>query len=89
VIAPAIRIHKWRPSELAHRQHDCRIEQPTLGQVVEQRRQCTVERRTQPVSMAFIVLGMRVPGIAVEASRSHKPGARLYQPAGHQRALPH
>ena len=87
VIAAKSRIDDRSSAELAHRYHERRIEQTPLIQILDQSRQAAIERRSQTVAMALVVVAMRIPGVAVIARRRNEAAPCFHQPPRQQKRL--
>jgi len=84
VIAAEIRIDDGCSSELAHGDHERRIEQSALVEIVDKRRQRAIERRGQPVAMGLVVVAVSIPGIGVIARGRDEPLAGFHQASSEQ-----
>lgn len=73
------------PAELGGDDNQCRIEQPSVGQIVQEGGERLVERGTEEVAEAVGVLAMCIPMPILD---THEPASGLDQPPGQQTALP-
>ena len=90
MITPRLVVDLWRAPELSRRHHQGRIQQPSLGEIAQQRRQAPVSRGQQVLLVLHEVLRVAVPVLTLLAKVEHvdERDPRFDQSAGHQQILP-
>jgi len=80
--------HLRRPPELPGHHDECRVQQPALGEVIEQRRHRLVRRREEFLLEVWEGVAVGIPRLVVAQVHLHQRHPRLHQPGGDQQRPP-
>ena len=79
-----------RTAEFAHRDHKGLVQQPPVGQVLQERGKGAIGHRQDRLPEQVELLPVCIPGLIVPPAGAdrHQPHPRFDQPAGQKQALP-